>query len=191
MQALAALIFALALIHTFAASRLTRVAAGVQRRHEDAARRRGRAASPSVAAELLHLCGEVEVVFGAWALVLLVAIAAHRGWETARHYVSDTVVYTEAIFVVVVMALASTRPVIQLAEQGLRRLAALGGATPAAWWVVILVVGPLLGSFITEPAAMTIATSAFITSFTGLETAPELMPSMSAATLEAWHRRVQ
>ena len=31
-----------------------------------------------------------------------------------------------------------------------------GGGTPAAWWVTILIIGPLLGSFITEPAAMTI-----------------------------------
>jgi hypothetical protein len=54
------------------------------------------------------------------------------------------------------MALASTRPVIGFAESALRRVAAGGGATPAAWWVTILTVGPVLGSFITEPAAMTI-----------------------------------
>ena len=34
-------------------------------------------------------------------------------------------------------------------------------------------------------------TSAFITSRTWFETAPELMPSISAATLEAWQSRVQ
>ena len=38
----------------------------------------------------------------------------------------------------------------------LGRLATLGGGTPAAWWLSILMVGPLFGSFITEPAAMTI-----------------------------------
>jgi hypothetical protein len=54
------------------------------------------------------------------------------------------------------MALASSRPIITLAEGTLRRLAALGGSTPGAWWLAILTVGPLLGSFITEPAAMTI-----------------------------------
>jgi hypothetical protein len=61
------------------------------------------------------------------------------------------------MFVVVIMALASTRPIIGFAEAALRRVANIGGATPAAWWVAILTVGPLLGSFITEPAAMTIA----------------------------------
>ena len=33
---------------------------------------------------------------------------------------------------------------------------ARAASTPAAWWATILIVGPLLGSFITEPAAMTI-----------------------------------
>jgi hypothetical protein len=61
------------------------------------------------------------------------------------------------MFVVVIMALASTRPIIELAEGMLRRLANLGSGTPAAWWLVILMIGPLLGSFITEPGAMTIA----------------------------------
>jgi hypothetical protein len=55
------------------------------------------------------------------------------------------------------MAIASTRPVVELAENTLRRVAALGGATPAAWWISILIVAPLLGSFVTEPGAMTIA----------------------------------
>jgi hypothetical protein len=35
-------------------------------------------------------------------------------------------------------------------------LAAVGGGTPGAWWLTILTLGPLLGSFITEPGAMTI-----------------------------------
>src|SRR6185503_14303460 len=103
-----------------------------------------------------HFLGEVEVVFGLWAVVLIAAIAARFGWSTATHYVNDTVTYTEPLFVVVIMALASTRPIIALAEASLRRLANLGGATPGAWWFVILTVAPLLGSFITEPGAMTI-----------------------------------
>jgi hypothetical protein len=95
-------------------------------------------------------------VFGLWAVVLAVAMTAYAGWETATHYLNDTVNYTEPLFVVVIMALASTRPVVTLAESGLRRVANAGGCTPAAWWVSILTIGPLFGSFITEPAAMTI-----------------------------------
>jgi hypothetical protein len=46
--------------------------------------------------------------------------------------------------------------VLELTGKFLSRVAALGGGGPAAWWFSILTVGPLLGSFITEPAAMTI-----------------------------------
>lgn len=65
--------------------------------------------------------------------------------------------FIEPLFVVVIMALASTRPVLEFAERGLRAMASLGGGTPVAWWPAVLTVGPLLGSFITEPGAMTIA----------------------------------
>src|SRR5690606_35141347 len=97
----------------------------------------------------------IEAVFGLWAIVLTLAITWTHGWPTAKAYLNG-VNYTEAAFVFVIMALAATRPIVDRAEATLRRLAALGGATPAAWWLAILTVGPLLGSFITEPAAMTI-----------------------------------
>jgi len=125
--------------------------------------------SPSVAAEVLHFFGEVEVVFGLWALVLLAAIASYAGWDNAKHYVNDAVNYTEPLFVVVIMALAATRPVIAFAEAALSRVAAAGGSTPAAWWAAILTVGPLLGSFITEPAAMTICALLLARRFYDLE----------------------
>lgn len=152
----ASLIFLLAIIHTFSVAWFQRLAHLVQQRHDERTRREGRPASPSVGAEALHFFGEVEVVFGLWAIVLLAAITADLGWSAAARYVGEEVNYTEPIFVVVIMALASTRPIIVLAESGLRRLAGLGGGTPGAWWLAILCLGPLLGSFITEPAAMTI-----------------------------------
>ncbi|MCC6162048.1 MAG: putative Na+/H+ antiporter [Acidobacteria bacterium] len=155
-NAVATGIFVLAILHTFAAARFARLAHRVQHRHDEAARAHGRPAFPSVVAGLLHFLGEVEVVFGLWALVLMMAIALYAGWDVSTHYISDTVNYTEPMFVVVIMALASTRPVVGFAEAALRRVAAAGGATPAAWWLAILIVGPPLGSFITEPAAMTI-----------------------------------
>jgi Na+/H+ antiporter NhaD/arsenite permease-like protein len=55
------------------------------------------------------------------------------------------------------MAIASSRPVIQIAESAMRSVASIGKESPAAWWLSILIVAPVLGSFITEPAAMTIA----------------------------------
>jgi hypothetical protein len=149
-------IFFLAVVHTFVAGWFTAAAHAVQHRHEQRMTALGRPDTPSVLAELLHFFGEVEVIFGLWSVVLLFAIAFVEGWTTATHYVNSTVNYTEPLFVVVIMALASTRPIVTLAETCLRGLARLGRATPGAWWIAILTVAPLLGSFVTEPAAMTI-----------------------------------
>ena len=155
-NAIAAAIFALAIVHTFAAVRFVRYTHHVQHVHDERAREVGRAPTPSVRAELLHFLGEIEVVFGLWAIVLLIAMTAYAGWDIAKHYFNVGVNYTEPLFVVVIMALAGIRPIIAFAEAGLRRVASLGRCTPAAWWLTILTIGPLLGSFITEPAAMTI-----------------------------------
>jgi hypothetical protein len=156
-NAIATAIFLLAVVHTFFAARFIEAAHRVQRQRDAAAAAAGRAPMPSVAAELLHFLGEVEVIFALWAVPLVIAIVASRGWMTAALYLNDTVNYTEPMFVVVIMAIASTRPIIELAEGTLRRLANLGGGTPGAWWIIILTVAPLLGSLITEPGAMTIA----------------------------------
>ena len=168
-NALATSIFLLAILHTFAAARFTALAHRVQERHDARARAGGRAPSPSVAAELLHFLGEIEVIFGLWAVVLMVSMTVYAGWESAKLYVNDQVNYTEPLFVVVIMTLASSRPVVASAERALRRLANLGGATPAAWWITILTLGPLLGSFITEPAAMTICSLLLARQFYDLE----------------------
>jgi len=153
---IATAIFLLAILHTFAVARFTALAHRVQHSHDEAAAREGRPPRPSILAELLHFLGEVEVVFGLWAIVLALAILAWHGFGTFTEYLNRTVNYTEPIFVVVIMALASTTPVVGLAEAALRRVAGLGRATPAAWWLTILTIGPVLGSLITEPAAMTI-----------------------------------
>jgi len=156
-NAIATGIFLLAVAHTFVAARFTKAAHHIQEASDARLAAAGLPLRPSVRAEVLHFFGEIEVVFGLWGLPLIAAIILSRGWETATHYVNDTVVYTEPMFVVVIMALASTRPVVTLAESVLRLVARLGRCTPAAWWCTILIVAPLLGSFITEPAAMTIA----------------------------------
>ena len=149
-------IFLLAILHTFLVARFSALAHRVQHDHDAASIREGRQPRPSIRAEFLHFLGEVEVVFGLWAIVLGLAILAWHGVGSFTEYLNHTVTYTEPIFVVVIMALASTTPVVGLAEGALRRVAGLGHATPAAWWLTILTFGPALGSFITEPAAMTI-----------------------------------
>jgi hypothetical protein len=141
-NAVATAIFFLAICHTFATPSISALA--------------HRARPSTLSAEILHFFGEVEVVFGLWVVPLLIAFTLFRGWHAATEYINGTISYQEALFVVVIMALASTRPIIQFAEGMLRVGARLVGGTPAAWWLTILTVGPLFGSFITEPAAMTI-----------------------------------
>jgi Putative Na+/H+ antiporter len=173
-NAVASAIFLLAIVHTFAAARFKAWAHRMQHAHDARSRARGEPLVPSVAAEVLHFLGEVEVVFGLWAVVLLVAMTIDKGWETATRYVNDTVNYTEPMFVVTIMALASTRPIIALAEGSLRRIANLGRGTPAAWWLAILTLGPMLGSFVTEPGAMTICALLLARQFYDLDPSPRL-----------------
>ena len=144
-------IFLLAILHTFAANRITAAAHRIQRRVEKEGGREGH----SFRVEMLHFLGEVEAVFGIWAIPLVLAAVAMKGWHAVEEYVAH-VHFTEPMFVVVIMAIASTRPVLAFAERCMGAVAGLGGRTPFAWWAAILTVGPLLGSFITEPAAMTI-----------------------------------
>ena len=173
-NAFATVIFVLAVIHTFVAPKFIAAAHRAQERHAQQMAAAGRADTPSVLAEVLHFFGEVEVVFGLWSLPLLAGIASYEGWATATHYVNSTVNYTEPLFVVVIMALASTRPVVTLSERCLRLIASVGGNTPGAWWLVILTVGPLLGSLITEPAAMTISALLLVRQFFDLNPSPSL-----------------
>jgi len=70
-------IFLLAILHTFAAGKFTALAHRLQHDHDEAARRAGGATTPSVVAELSHFLGEVEVVFGLWAVALGIAFLAY------------------------------------------------------------------------------------------------------------------
>ena len=64
-------IFLLAVCHTFVAPRFIEAAGRLQARADVAAAAEGRPPVPNVAAEILHFFGEVEVVFGLWAVPLL------------------------------------------------------------------------------------------------------------------------
>lgn len=160
----ATLIFLLAIVHTFLAPKFIHLAHQAEAAH---AVRQALQVSPksddeeegdvSFKAQMLHFMGEIEAVFGIWAVVLMVAMGLMKGWSAPVDYVGHKVNFTEPMFVVIIMALASTRPILEFAERCLGLVASIGKGSVAAWWLSLLVVAPLLGSFITEPAAMTIA----------------------------------
>jgi hypothetical protein len=140
MQLVSAVLFALALVHTFSTKLF-----------EHLARRNPRHAG------LFHLLGEVEVVFGFWAFVLVIAMAFISGGDAALGY-AESRAYGEPAFVFVVMVIAASRPVLEAVRRLLYALARLAPArteVALAWMGLALV--PLAGSLITEPAAMTLA----------------------------------
>jgi hypothetical protein len=135
-----AALFGLAVLHTFFAKRFDRLSK-TSKKH----------------AGLWHLMGEVEVVFGFWALMLVIFIAAVTGIKPAVSYLEQQN-FTEPLFVFVILVIAGTRPILhivkRLADQVVRMLPL---SEPVAYYLVSLSLVPLLGSFITEPAAMTLA----------------------------------
>lgn len=139
-QLVGAVIFGLALLHTFAAKSFE-VLSHRYPRH----------------AGLFHLLGEVEVVFGFWAFVLIIAMAFLNGAPQAVAY-AETRHYTEPLFVFTVMVVAASRPVLDIVQRVLgnvARLVPVRTELALAWLGLALV--PLTGSLITEPAAMTLA----------------------------------
>lgn len=139
-ELVAACVFAAALVHTFSTKLFERVAHRVPRH-----------------AGLLHLLGEVEVVFGFWAIVLVVSMAFIEGPATALEY-AESRNYTEPLFVFVVMVIAGSRPILQAVQAVIGtgvRLLPVAPQVATAWLGLAAV--PLLGSLVTEPAAMTIA----------------------------------
>jgi len=175
---IATALFLCAIIHTFLVAKFRGISHRAEREfdaleaheshpeHGDAAGRRRDALQFKM--NFFHFLGEVEAVFGIWLVPLVIALVAWKGWGAMVAYL-DGVHYTEPIFVVAVMAIAGSRPVLRFTETLLARVAALGRGTPAAWWLAILTVGPLLGSFITEPAAMTICALLLVERFYKLE----------------------
>jgi len=104
-----------------------------------------------------HLLGEVEVVFGFWAMIMVLLMFVTGGSSEATRYV-DSRNFTEPMFVFAIMVIAATRPVLHAALAGVRMLSsALPLPGSMGFYVTTLTLTPLLGSFLTEPAAMTLS----------------------------------
>ena len=157
-QLVGTILFALAVIHTFLVSKFEKIAHHYPK--------------GSVGQNFFHYMGEVEAVFGMWAAIFIVIYAGLNGFAVyaegsttklvggAVHFLEQMAVddkFIEPAFVFVIMCMAGTKPVIQLAE---RIIGAFAKLLPLpqkmAFYISALVLGPLLGSFITEPAAMTV-----------------------------------
>ena len=98
-EVLATTLFVLAVLHTFSVQRFAHWAHKYPK--------------GSIAETWLQ---PMEVVFGLWASVLFVGVAMmERSVGKAVHYI-ESLNFTEPKFVLVVMVVAATRPVVALAE---------------------------------------------------------------------------
>ncbi len=139
-QLIGAVLFALAVLHTFSTKFFEHLA-HTQPRH----------------AGIWHLLGEVEVVFGFWAMVLMLFMFAISGKPEATRYL-DSRNFTEPMFVFAIMVIAGTRAILQFAGTAVHFVANFMPLPRGmALYFLVLAFVPLLGSFITEPAAMTLA----------------------------------
>ncbi len=139
-QVIGAVLFGIAVLHTFSTKFFERLA-HKQPQH----------------AGIWHLLGEVEVVFGFWALVLMLFMFGFSGKAEATAYL-DSRNFTEPLFVFAIMVIAATRPIMQFAGAAVNVIARYVPLPRGmALYFLTLSFIPLMGSFITEPAAMTLA----------------------------------
>lgn len=148
-------IFAIAILHTFLVQKILHFA--------------HRFPKDSFMAGLLHLLGEIEIVFGVWASVFLAGMVVISGPQPSIDYM-QTLNFTEPMFVFVIMVIAATRPVLTVARNGIQFVSILLRKifrTPEKITdiFVVLTLGPLSGSFITEPAAMTVTALLLVSMF--------------------------
>ena len=136
----AAVIFALAVLHTFFTKHFQHLAHTNPRN-----------------AGLWHLLGEVEVVFGFWSFILLIVIAFSSGSKLAIGYL-ESQNFTEPLFVFVILTIAATSPILSFVGNLVDRITSiLPIPNMIARYFLCLFFIPLLGSFVTEPAAMTLS----------------------------------
>ena len=140
----ASIIFAIAVLHTFCTGYFESLSKHSPRH-----------------AGLWHLLGEVEIVFGFWAAVLVIYISLIGDLHTAKSYLNNRN-FTEPLFVFAIMIVAGSKPILHFSTQLLhaaanvsKRSLGIRGAPPL--YFLTLGLTPLLGSLITEPAAMTLA----------------------------------
>lgn len=145
-EILGTVFFAVAVLHTFLVSKIIHMS--------------HRYSEGSVVRGFLHLAGEIEVVFGLWAAVFLIVYAFVEGPAAVVAY-QESLHFTEPIFVFCIMVVAATKPILTAASSAINFLSYLLQKILRlpdihADLIVVMTVGPLVGSFITEPAAMTV-----------------------------------
>ena len=139
-QSIALVIFVVAILHTFSVKFFKSLAQKFPRHHN-----------------LFDMLGEVEIVFGFWAIVLVLVIFFLLGKTEAVNYLNNQS-YVEPLFVFVIMVIAASKPILDFSLTCVKKISALLPINKSlSLFLITMSFVPLLGSFITEPAAMTLA----------------------------------
>jgi hypothetical protein len=155
MEIIGTVVFATAILHTFVVQKILNWS--------------HRFPKGSLMSGFLHLMAEVEIVFGAWAAIFLILMTIIEGGKATVEY-QEGLKFTEPLFVFCIMVIASTRPVLAVARASIQLVSVLLRKifrTPEKITdiFVILTLGPLSGSLITEPAAMTVTALLLVSMF--------------------------
>jgi hypothetical protein len=139
-QSIALAIFVVAILHTFSVKFFKSLAQKFPRHHN-----------------IFDMLGEVEIVFGFWAIVLVLIIFFLLGKTETVNYLNNQS-YVEPLFVFVIMVIAASKPILDFSLTCVKKISALLPVNKSlSLFLITMSFVPLLGSFITEPAAMTLA----------------------------------
>ena len=139
-QSIALVIFVVAILHTFSVKFFKSLAQKFPRHHN-----------------LFDMLGEVEIVFGFWAIILVLTIFFLLGKTETVNYLNNQS-YVEPLFVFVIMVIAASKPILDFSLTCVKKISALLPVNKSlSLFLITMSFVPLLGSFITEPAAMTLA----------------------------------
>ena len=139
-QIIALVIFVVAILHTFSVKFFKSLAQKFPRHHN-----------------IFDMLGEVEIVFGFWAIVLVLTIFFLQGKTETVNYLNNQS-YVEPLFVFVIMVIAASKPILDFSLTCVKKISALLPVNKSlSLFLITMSFVPLLGSFITEPAAMTLA----------------------------------
>lgn len=145
-EKIATFLFFIALIHCFTVTLFAKLAHRFEK--------------GSAGEAFFHLLSEVEIVFGFWAFIFLVFWFLIDGSEAVIKH-QESLNMTEPLFIFCIMILASTRPIVTLARGAILSLTGFVGRLISVnprliQFYCLMLFGPLLGSLITEPAAITL-----------------------------------
>ena len=116
-------VFLGAIIHTFLAGRFERYSHKLALRYKEKLKESNfRVMHPeerlpvSFASAIFHFLGEVEAVFGIWIIPFMFVCWKYYSFEDFSAYLNYDCSFTEPMFVMIIMIIASSRPIFKLAE---------------------------------------------------------------------------